>query len=176
MIPETVSGTNSLLRAASLTQDTTPLRFVYTSSTIATGFFLQPSPDVRTSSSWNDLASELAWAPPPYAEERKWAVYAASKTESEKACFKFAEELQQEAELKKGSGERIRRRVEVNSVVPSVNFGPQLHESQSSETLVWIRRLIEGDMGVVKDAGPPRKLPPSSLIVYNCSSFHFPEH
>lgn len=106
----------------------------------------------------------MAWAPPPYTEERKWAVYAASKTESEKACFKFAEEL--DAEMKVGS-EGGRRRIEVNSVVPSVNFGPPLHESQSSETLVWIRRLIEGDMGVVKDAGPPR------MFLYSLSASRY---
>lgn len=99
----------------------------------------------------------MAWAPPPYTEDRKWAVYAASKTESEKACFKFAEELDAEMDSKAGEGESKGRRIVVNSVVPSVNFGPPLHESQSAETLVWIRRLIEGDMGVVKDAGPPRQ-------------------
>lgn len=163
VIPETVSGTVSLLRAASLTKGDTPLRFVYTSSSSTTGFIVHNKPRVITTSTWNEEAPELAWAPPPYADEKKWAVYATSKMESEKACFKFAKDLDEE--IKAGTAGQKRRLV-VNSVLPCVNFGPSLHATQSSETLIWMRRLVKGDTGFIKDAVPPRTFSPSFHPIY----------
>lgn len=83
--------------------------------------------------------------------------------ESEKACFKFAKDL--DAEIKAGTAGQKRRLV-VNSVLPCVNFGPSLHATQSSETLIWMRRLVKGDTGFIKDAVPPRKFSPSFRPIY----------
>ena len=54
-----------------------------------------PYPNVKfvvNENTWNDSAVKDAWAPPPYEQDRSYAVYAASKTEAEKALWKFIEE------------------------------------------------------------------------------------
>ena len=54
-----------------------------------------PIPNIKyhiDSDLWNEEAVKAAWAPPPYEQDRLMAVYAASKVEGEKACWKFMEE------------------------------------------------------------------------------------
>lgn len=112
---------------------------MYTSSGITTGFPVPNTPFTITPSSWNDLISQIAWAPGPYGEERKWAVYGASKTEAEKAAWKFVEEEKPTFDF--------------SVVMPAVVFGAALVKDQSSETLKWIKSLAEGDLEAAKRDG-----------------------
>lgn len=66
-------------------------------------------------------------------------MYAASKTEAEKACWKFVEEEKPHFEF--------------STILPSVTFGASLHESLSSETLTWMRALLKGDYDILKKPG-----------------------
>lgn len=87
-IPIVVEGTLNALRAAAA--EPSIKRFVLTSSSTAA---ISPKPNVEFSadeSTWNEEAIKDAWAPPPYeGEQRKLDVYSASKTEGEKAAWKF---------------------------------------------------------------------------------------
>jgi hypothetical protein len=54
-----------------------------------------PEPDKEFTvdvDTWNEAAVKMAWAPPPYAMDRAYAVYAASKTQAEQALWKFEKE------------------------------------------------------------------------------------
>lgn len=137
VIPETITGALNILKSAS--REPSVKRVVYTSSAITTGFGESNTPYSVPTDSWNDLASKLAWAPPPYEDDRKYLVYAASKTEAERACWKFVEEEKPHFEF--------------STVLPSVTFGAALHESLSSETLTWMRALLKGDYDILKKLG-----------------------
>jgi hypothetical protein len=69
-------------------------RFVFTSSSSAAVISDPAAPAVEvTEDTWNEAAVKAAWAQdPPHAENRGLVVYAASKTESEKAVWKFHRE------------------------------------------------------------------------------------
>lgn len=137
VIPEVIAGALNVLKSAARTPSVK--RVVYTSSSITTGFPQPNTPISTTPQSWNTVVSALAWAPGPYEEERKWIVYAASKTEAEQACWKFMEEE------KPG--------FEFSTVLPSVNFGASLYKEQQSETLGWIQTLLKGDLETAKKDG-----------------------
>lgn len=65
-------------------------RFVLTSSSSAAVSPGAPGADVKvTEGRWNEDAIKAAWADPPYTEDRAGVVYAASKTESEQAVWKY---------------------------------------------------------------------------------------
>lgn len=153
VIPEVISGVINVLKSAS--REPSVKRFVYTSSAITTGFPQPNTSYTTTSESWNELASKLAWAPAPYEEERKWIVYAASKTEAERAAWKFVEEEKPAFEF--------------STVLPSVNFGAPLIKTQSAETLGWIQSLVKGDLETAKrDGMAPCELTPRSLTIVCC--------
>lgn len=117
-------------------------RFVYTSSSQAATDPIPNKEFTIDSNTWHDSCIEEAWAPPPYADERKWAVYAASKTEAEKALWKFAKEQ------KPG--------FVVNSILPNANFGTILAGGPAVTTAMWVKSLYDGDVEHVKGI-PPRK-------------------
>ncbi|KAE9986047.1 hypothetical protein EG328_006598 [Venturia inaequalis] len=67
-------------------------RFVYTSSSTAA---TMPYPNKEFTidhDSWDEPAVEQAWAPAPYEPTRAYAVYAASKTQTEQALWTFVKE------------------------------------------------------------------------------------
>jgi nucleoside-diphosphate-sugar epimerase len=85
VISPMIAGTLNLLNAAA--KQPAVKRFVLTSSCAAAA---SPQPGVaRTidTATWNTEASREAWAPPPYAAERGFAVYAASKMEMERGAW-----------------------------------------------------------------------------------------
>lgn len=94
------------------------------------------------SNTWHDSCIEEAWAPPPYGPERAWPVYAASKTQAEKALWQFAKEQ------KPG--------FVVNSILPNANFGTILAGGEAVTTAKWVKSLYDGDINHVKGI-PPRK-------------------
>lgn len=62
-------------------------RFVFTSSCAAAAMpGSAPYPTI-TSDTWNEEAIRQAWAPAPYESSRGFAVYAASKAQTEKALW-----------------------------------------------------------------------------------------
>ncbi|KAK7429491.1 hypothetical protein QQZ08_004084 [Neonectria magnoliae] len=89
VIPSTVAGVLSILKSAA--QAASVKRFTLTSS--STSVYLPVGEKTTVDAdTFNEKALELAWAPPPYTEDRSFAVYAASKTEAEVALWKFVKE------------------------------------------------------------------------------------
>lgn len=80
-----ISATLNLLNAAS--SHPKVLRFVLTSSCAAAA--TPGVPRTIDGDTWNKDACDTAWAPPPYEPERAFAVYAASKMESEWEAWKW---------------------------------------------------------------------------------------
>lgn len=118
-------------------------RFVYTSSSQAA---TEPIPNKVfpiDANSWNEACIKEAWAPPPYAPERAWAVYASSKTEAEKALWKFVKDQ------KPG--------FVVNSILPDTNYGTILAGGEAVTSAKWVKSLYDGDIDHVKGI-PPREL------------------
>lgn len=90
VVKPTVAGVTSILRSAA--KSPSVKRFVLTSSSAAV-LLPHPGKEVSvTADDWNQEALDLAWAPPPYEADRAFAVYAASKTEGEKALWKFVKD------------------------------------------------------------------------------------
>jgi len=88
---------------------------------------------------WNEADIRAAWAPPPY-DGRQWAVYGASKTEAEKAVWKFVKEQQPE--------------FIANAVLPNANFGKILVKGQPASTGNWPKSLYEGNTELLEDIRP----------------------
>ena len=78
-----VEGIKNILHSA--TKEPSIKRFVITSSSIA-ALTPQPEKEIKVEfTTWNDSSIERAWRPSPYEQERMWDVYAASKTQCERA-------------------------------------------------------------------------------------------
>ena len=122
-------------------------RFVMTSSSTSA---VTPKPGVKFTiedTTWNQEAIDAAWAPPPYTPERRWDVYAASKTKAEQELWKFMREHE-------GVG------FIANTVLPNANFGPFLspeHQDGGGSTATWISDIYEDGLTYQKDIAP-RKL------------------
>ncbi|RDL33753.1 NAD(P)-binding Rossmann-fold containing protein [Venustampulla echinocandica] len=133
VIPETLAGVNEILKSAA--KEPRIKRFVFTSSSTAA---TAPIPNKEfhiDSDSWNDAEIKAAWAPPPYEPQRAWAVYGASKAESEKAVWKFVKEQ--------------KPHFVVNAVLPDFNFGKILDKSLAVSTADFVRRLFKGNKETV---------------------------
>ncbi|EMF11571.1 NAD(P)-binding protein [Sphaerulina musiva SO2202] len=90
VITPTKAGVLSILKSAA--KEPSVKRFVLTSSSAAV---LLPKLNKELTVSkddWNQEAIDLAWAPPPYGDDRAYPVYAASKAEGEKAMWQFVKE------------------------------------------------------------------------------------
>jgi nucleoside-diphosphate-sugar epimerase len=127
VIPPTLAGVKNALLAA--TKEKSVKRFVYTSSLAAAGM---PLPNTKwhvDKNSWNDLAIQLAWAPPPY-DGRGPLSYSAAKTEAEKTVWKFVDEE--------------KRNFAVNTILPYVFIGPVLHEKHNPSTASLIFAIDNG--------------------------------
>ncbi|KAF2872065.1 hypothetical protein BDV95DRAFT_493313 [Massariosphaeria phaeospora] len=128
-IPIAVNGGLNALKAAAKTPSIK--RVVYTSSSIASTF---PKPNVEFSideTSYNEEALKGVWDPP---EDLKGLyIYAALKTETEKALWKWVGENQPN--------------FVVNSVLPNANFGPVLVSEQQGapSTIEWAKSAFTGE-------------------------------
>jgi nucleoside-diphosphate-sugar epimerase len=139
VIPEVISWLNGILQSAA--KEPSVKRFVYTSSSVAAA---NPKPGVEfiiDSNSWNEEAIKDAWAPPPYPDDRKWAVYASSKAEAEKALWKFSAEQ--------------KPNFVVNAVLPNCNFGKILVKGQPVSTGRYPIELFKGNIGPIADSNLP---------------------
>ncbi|KAK9896079.1 NAD(P)-binding protein [Cystobasidium minutum MCA 4210] len=103
--------------------------FVLTSSSTAA---TAPKPNTKFHISrdlWNEDDISKAWAPPPYEPERAWAVYGASKAQSEQAAWEFMKEKKPHFIL--------------NTVLPNANFGNILDSKhQDGSTAAWIKAIF----------------------------------
>jgi len=116
-------------------------RFVYTSSSTA---ITAPKPGVAfdiSTDNWNDEDVEAAWKPPPYAPERAWAVYGASKCLAEKKMWEFYKE--------KKPG------FVMSTVLPNANMGEILSDKQPASTGAWAKQVFNGNLDALKGI-PPR--------------------
>lgn len=110
-------------------------RFVFTSSSSAAVLSDPAIPGVEvTEDTWNEAAIKAAWAEPPYTEDRGTVVYAASKTEAEKAVWKYHKENRnRRPDLVVNTGEILSDREIVYSYrVSDIISSPQLQLRQVS--------------------------------------------
>ncbi|KII83962.1 hypothetical protein PLICRDRAFT_433447 [Plicaturopsis crispa FD-325 SS-3] len=122
-----VRGTISVLRAAAATPSVK--RFVLTSSAVAAGWPSLGVEYTRDENSWNeDSAKVLASTEPD--PMRGTHVYAVSKTEGEKAAWKFVQEE------KPGFA--------FNSVLPDTTLGPFLDPSTPQSTAAFPLAVLSG--------------------------------
>jgi len=137
VILPTVKGTLNMLTSAS--QEPGVRSVVCTSSSCAALF---PKPNekiVVTKDSWNSEALEAMRTKP---EPTDFEVYAASKTEAEKAAWKAYDITKPHYQL--------------SAVLPNANFGASLNpDDQAPSTAKWIQRLYEGD-DTIFDYAPPQ--------------------
>jgi nucleoside-diphosphate-sugar epimerase len=128
VVPQVILGVTSLLDAAF--KEPSVKEFVYTSSIAAAAM---PVPGDTTHigpDTWNNMAVQLAWAPPPYDPSRGFAVYMASKVEAEKALWKFVH----------GKAPSFT----VNSVFPGGILGEYLHKKHAETHYSFIKMLYDG--------------------------------
>lgn len=115
-------------------------QFVYTFSSTAATLPIPNKEFTIDTNTWNETSIKAAWAPPPYEDDRAWAVYASSKTEGEKALWKFMEEQ------KPG--------FVANAILPNSNYGTILANAQPTTTGKWIRDLYDGNTDALKGILP----------------------
>ncbi|EEU37848.1 uncharacterized protein NECHADRAFT_54734 [Fusarium vanettenii 77-13-4] len=114
VIPQAIAFAENALKSAY--KETSVKRFVLTSSSSAAVLSVPGAPGVEVlEDTWNEFAVKAAWAEPPYTPERGGVVYAASKTEAEKAVWKYHKENRDK-----------RPDLVVNTVLPNFNFGKSL--------------------------------------------------
>jgi nucleoside-diphosphate-sugar epimerase len=140
VVPPVLNSVKNLLEVAAA--EPSIKRFVYTSSAIAAAY-----PNLREkvyidSSSWNDAVISAAWKPPPYDQDRMWAVYAASKLQSEQACFDFVKEKKPGFVL--------------NTVLPNYTMGEILDPRQPASSGGLIRAAWEGQEVPIFASLPPQ--------------------
>ena len=139
VIPPLVKHIEELLEAC--TKVSSIKRFVYTSSSTAATLPTPGRPGHLDKNSWNDDAVEMAWQE-PHSPEKGYPVYGASKTEAERALWKFCRER--------------KPKFVVNSVLPDTNVGRVLGGRMGPTGRVVVDLYKEG-----KVAGyiPSRKSP-----------------
>ncbi|KAJ7676881.1 NAD-P-binding protein [Mycena polygramma] len=126
VVPPTVKGTIEVLNSAA--KEPGIKSVVYTSSSAAC---LLAQPDkviVVTEDTWNESAVAEAHGNP---NPDPVVVYAASKTEAEKAVWQFVE--------------RTKPSFQVSAVLPNMNFGPILGDADSSSSASFMVKLARGD-------------------------------
>ncbi|KAK3682882.1 hypothetical protein B0T22DRAFT_472171 [Podospora appendiculata] len=133
VIPQTVAGATGLLRAAAL--EPSVKRFVYTSSAATVFEHEAGTPAHITKDSWNNRAVKAAWAPPPHGPIQGAVVYAASKTEAERAIWKFVDEETPA--------------FAVNSVLPYFTLGESLHKTLVRSSNRLLHGLANGNVGLL---------------------------
>ncbi|KAF5024498.1 hypothetical protein F66182_3438 [Fusarium sp. NRRL 66182] len=114
VIPDAINFAVNALKAAYA--EPSVKRFVFTSSSSAAVVSIPGVPGVAVNEdSWSEGIVKVAWADPPYTSERAGAVYAASKTQSEQAIWKYHKEHRDE-----------RPDLVVNTVLPNYNWGKSI--------------------------------------------------
>ncbi|KAJ6084841.1 hypothetical protein N7499_004470 [Penicillium canescens] len=139
VIPSVVKATHNVLEAASRHSEIQ--RVVLTSSSVAVLF---PEADKEGVSvdenTWNEDSVRAAWDPNSSPQLKGLFCYAASKTEGEKAAWKWIEDN------KPGFG--------FNTVLPEFTLGRILHPKIHGSTMGWVRSLLKGGTRVFQTYVP----------------------
>lgn len=135
-IPASSTRIQSILRAAAV--EPSVKRFIYTSSTFAHVMPQPGTPGVVNKDTYNELAIQAAWAPPPYEASRILPIYFASKAEAEKTLWKFVAEE--------------KPHFKANVVSPYMMTGKILNEKQMTSSLPpqMLDQLYRGDLTTVQ--------------------------
>ena len=145
VIPQTVQGVTSILDAAA--KEPSVKELVFTSSIVAA---TMPSPGNTTHverGTYNDIATQLAWAPPPYDPAHGFPVYMASKVAAEKAVWDFVEQK--------------KPHFNVNVVAPSVILGEPLNRYHSDSPASWLKLLYDGKTDTLANMPASKSCVPS---------------
>ncbi|KIW45997.1 uncharacterized protein PV06_01692 [Exophiala oligosperma] len=133
VINGTIQHTLAAVRAA--TNVPSIKSFVLTSSSTAS---IMPIPEKEgiyiDENTWNDASVAAAWDENTSKEDLPYNVYAASKTEGERALWKFVNENNPP--------------FAVNTVLPAANYGTILAPEISGSTMGWARQLLSGNSNV----------------------------
>ncbi|KEZ45870.1 hypothetical protein SAPIO_CDS1235 [Scedosporium apiospermum] len=130
IIPWVVKATENMLVAAASQPQVK--RFVLTSSSTAAVIPVADKLNVRVGEgTFNEAAITAAWDPATPDDFKFYAVYAASKTQGEKAAWNWIKENKPNFVF--------------NTVLPSFNTGEILHPEIHGSTMGWVRLLLKGD-------------------------------
>ncbi|KAK7430763.1 hypothetical protein QQZ08_002807 [Neonectria magnoliae] len=129
VIPQTVAGITSILKAA--TKERSVQEIVFTSSIMAAILPIAGNDTRVDRHTWNEVAVQATWAPPPYEPSRAMLVYAASKVAGEKEVWNFIEEN--------------KPHYTVNVISPSGIIGEPLHKKHAETPANWVATLFKGD-------------------------------
>jgi nucleoside-diphosphate-sugar epimerase len=130
VIQPSVKGVQQILRSAA--KQPKIKRFVLTSSSTAAGVPSYDKENVLTAETWDQEAVDLAWAPPPYTDERSFAVYRASKVEGERALWNFVEEEKPSFVC--------------STILPNMNIGRILPGGSGGATGNLIPAILKGEL------------------------------
>ncbi|KAK5131796.1 hypothetical protein LTR08_000551 [Meristemomyces frigidus] len=130
VITPTVKGALNIITSA--TKEPSVKSLVYTSSSTAVMMPQANEAITVTKGTWNDASVKAAYEP----NAAGYSVYAASKTEAERAIWRATKET--------------KPHFQVSAVLPSANFGPILQPGgeSSSSTASWILKLWDGATGL----------------------------
>ncbi|CAO1603812.1 hypothetical protein XANCAGTX0491_007391 [Xanthoria calcicola] len=127
IIPSVIAGALNALSAAA--NEPSIKRFVFTSSSTAILIPRLNEEFTITTDQWNDAAVAAAWATPPYTTDRAFTVYAASKTQAERASWDFVRSKTPPFTF--------------NAVLPNFNMGTILSPQQSASTGAAVKTVFE---------------------------------
>ncbi|KAF2165925.1 hypothetical protein M409DRAFT_23656 [Zasmidium cellare ATCC 36951] len=152
VIKGTVAHTINVVKVAARVPSIKSL--VLTSSSTAC---LMPQPGVEgiviEEDTWNDASVAAASDPKTPKEVLPYTVYAASKTEGERALWKYVKENPVN--------------FAVNTVLPAANYGKILTPEIPGSTMGWVRRLLVGDAEALSIT------PPQWFVnVEDCAKLH----
>ncbi|KAK7538897.1 hypothetical protein IWX49DRAFT_565571 [Phyllosticta citricarpa] len=143
VIPPVVAGTLNAAKAAA--KEPSVKRFVLTSSAVAATFPNSEKENVIDEKSWNEWSvNESKRKTDEDSGERRYTVYAASKTLGEQELWKWYRET--------------KPNFVVNTVLPYANLGLCLDPKNQGtpSTAAWVPILIKGDMENPAMQAPPR--------------------
>ncbi|KAI8166748.1 Aldehyde reductase 2 [Colletotrichum sp. SAR 10_70] len=130
VIPWVVRATETVLAAAA--KFSAIKRVVLTSSSSAVIIPETNKPGVRVDeNTWNDSAVKSAWDPSLAEDKKPYYIYAASKTEGERAAWKWVE--------------KNKPGYVFSTVLPNCNWGEILHPEIYGSTMGWVRDVLKGD-------------------------------
>ncbi|KAE8327952.1 hypothetical protein BDV39DRAFT_192356 [Aspergillus sergii] len=132
VIPKVVSATETILEASAKQPEGSIQRVVLTSSASAAAL---PQPGVEgiviTEDTWNEATVKAAFDEGTLADAKPFTVYVASKTEGERAAWKWVKDN--------------KPRFVFNAVLPYYTLGQVLHPEIAGSTMKWAANLLDGD-------------------------------
>lgn len=139
VVPWVLRATHNVLEAAS--RHSGIRRVVMTSSALA-ALFSEPNKEgiIVREDSWNDEAIKQAYNPDAPEDMKGMFGYAASKTEGEKAAWKWVE--------------KNKPSFQFNTVLPDFTLGRILHEEIPGSTSGWVTGLAKGDTRIFETFVP----------------------